>query len=203
MEKRMRVVTLVVVGFLVSTLSADAQNLLAKAGFEEYAAPSLGAPGWVSDRTTPGKSESNQPHSGAQNGACWSIDGTDCGMYQDVTAPVSGTYTYAVWAAADVAGGLVGANVNGTGVATANVVAHGFGQYQLYAMPFLVNAGDTIRVWLYSPAIPGNPGHYVVIDDASLAAGGNTTGCNTGLAPTCYNAITDTSIHAAPPVPTP
>src|SRR4051812_12367949 len=121
-RKRMRVVALVVLGFLVSTLSAHAQNLLAEGGFEQYATPSLGTPGWVSDRTTPAKSESNQPHSGAQNGACWSINGTDCGMYQDVTAQVGGTYTYTVWAAADVAGGLVGANVNGTGVASANVV---------------------------------------------------------------------------------
>ncbi len=31
-------------------------------------------------------------------------------------------------------------------------------------MTFTANQGDTIRVWMYSPATPG----YVVIDDASL-----------------------------------
>jgi hypothetical protein len=31
-------------------------------------------------------------------------------------------------------------------------------------MTFLATAGDTIRVWMYSPAILG----YVVIDDVSL-----------------------------------
>jgi hypothetical protein len=31
-------------------------------------------------------------------------------------------------------------------------------------MTFQASAGDTIRVWMYSPATPG----YVVIDDVSL-----------------------------------
>jgi phospholipase C len=151
------------------TTSAAPSNLLVKPGFEEYAVPSLGAPGWVSDRTTPAKSETNQPHSGAQNGACWATDGTDCGMYQDVSAAVTGTYVYTVWAAADVAGGLVGANVNGSSVGSSNVNAQGFGVYQQYSVSFSAQAGDVIRVWMYSPAIAGNPGHYVVIDDASVA----------------------------------
>ena len=39
------------------------------------------------------KSETNQPRSGEKNGACWATDNLDCGMFQDVTAPVTGTYT--------------------------------------------------------------------------------------------------------------
>src|SRR5881394_747697 len=118
MQQRIRVVAFAVVGVLASTLSARAQNLLSKGGFEEYAPPAWGTPGWVSDRATPAKSETNQPRSGAKNGACWSTDGTDCGIYQNVTAPSTGTHTYTVWAAADVAGGLVGADVNGVNSGT-------------------------------------------------------------------------------------
>lgn len=58
-------------------------NLLEKPGFEEYTPPALGVPGWVSDpiRQTPAYSESNQPHSGSNNGACFTTDSLDCGIY--------------------------------------------------------------------------------------------------------------------------
>src|SRR5439155_10266642 len=137
-------------------------NLLQKPGFEEYTPPQLGTPGWVSDRTTPAKSEFNQPRSGQKNGACWSTDGTDCGIYQDVHVTQAGTYTYTIWAGADQPGGLVGVNVNGATAGSRDVTVTNWSQYAQYTMTFTANVGDTIHVWMYSPAISGSPGHYVV-----------------------------------------
>jgi len=142
-------------------------NLLEKPGFEEYIPPALGVPGWVSDpmRQTPAKSESNQPHTGANNGACFTPDALDCGIYQEVTAPSTGTYLLTFYATADRDGGLVGAHVNGVQAVSSPVAPRGFRNYGgAYTMTFPATAGDTIRVWMFSPAIPG----YVVVDDVSL-----------------------------------
>jgi hypothetical protein len=144
------------------------RNLLDESGFEGYAVPSLGPPGWVSDnplRTAIARSETNQPHGGAQNGAC-ETDGTrDCGIYQDITAPVTGQYVFSVFANSDRTGSLVGVNVNGQKTGPAPVAVRGFDNYgDEYVLGFHCVAGDTIRVWLYSPATPG----YAVIDDATL-----------------------------------
>jgi hypothetical protein len=145
----------------------QSRELLVKGDFETYRPPSLGAPGWVSDsiRQVPAKSETHQPHAGSQNGACWSTSSLDCGMYQEVTAPAPGEYTFTIYANANRAGGLVGVNVNGVAVATAKVITRGFGNYGTpYTMKFSASPGQTIRVWMYSPPSPG----YVVIDDATL-----------------------------------
>lgn len=143
------------------------QNLLYEADFEGYEPPALGTPGWVSDdgfRQVPAKSETHQPRSGRINAACWTPLYLDCGIYQEVVAPQTATYSLAFYASADRAGGLVGANVNGLTAASSNVEARPFGDYALYTLTFTANAGDVIRVWMYSPATPG----YVVIDDVSL-----------------------------------
>ena len=145
------------------------RDLLVRGDFEGYAPPLLGSPGWVSDsiRQIPSKSETNQPHAGARNGACWSTVSLDCGMYQEVTAPAAGKYTFTVYANADKTGGLVGVNVNGVNVAVSKVITRGFGNYgDPYTMTFSASQADTIRVWVYSPASPG----YVVIDDAMLTS---------------------------------
>ena len=144
-----------------------AHNLLQGGTFEEYVPPAFDAPGWVSDypfRQTPAKSETHQPHTGAKNGACWTPEFLDCGMYQDVAAPVTGGYTFRVYATSDREGGLVGVNVNGNLAALQEVAANGFGNYVRYTIAFDAQAGDAIRVWMYSPATPG----YVVIDDTTL-----------------------------------
>jgi hypothetical protein len=142
------------------------QNLLINPGFESYVPPALGAPGWISDtfRQTPARSETTEPHSGAINGACRTTTAVDCGIYQDVVAPADGTYTFAVYANASRAGAWVGANVNGSGVQSAPIAVRTSGYGTAYSMSFAAHAGDTIRVWLYSPASPGS----AVIDDASL-----------------------------------
>ena len=68
-----------------------------------------------------------------------------------------------------IAGGLVGMNKNGSLVSNQSVTAGGFGNYAKYTFgPVSATNGDVIRVWMYSSAISGNPGHYVVIDDAAL-----------------------------------
>ncbi len=142
-------------------------NLLVEGGFEGYAPPALGLPGWLSDdqlRQVTAKSETHQPRSGANNGACWTTTFLDCGMYQEVTAPATGTYTLRIHASADRPGGLVGANVNGNSAVSREVAVAPFAVYAPSTMTFTASAGDVIRVWMYSPAQPG----YVVIDDASL-----------------------------------
>jgi hypothetical protein len=151
----------------VSVSTPTGPNLLVNGDFEAYDPPALGPPGWISDhafRQSPAKSETHQPRSGAKNGACWSPESLDCGIYQDVVAPTTGTYSYTVYATADRAGGLVGANVDGLLSASNQVAPAPFGVYTRYTMSFTASAGDVIRVWMYSPASPG----YVVIDDASL-----------------------------------
>lgn len=148
------------------TVYCQARDLLVKGDFEAYDPPSLGAPGWVSDssRHFPAKSETHQPHSGRQNGACSVTTALDCGIYQEVIAPASGEYTFSVYANANRTGGLVGVSVSGVTVAASKVAVRGFGNYGAYAMTFSASKGDTIRVWMYSPPTYG----YVVIDDASL-----------------------------------
>jgi hypothetical protein len=150
------------------------RNLLDRGSFEEYTPPELGPPGWISDqprRPVPAKSETTQPHGGFKNGACWATTAEDCGIFQDVIAPADGTYVYRVFANADRQGGLIGVdvtNVNGTPGEHSSrpVPVRGFGNYGVdpLAVGFFAHEGDTIHVWMYSPAIPG----YVVIDDATL-----------------------------------
>jgi hypothetical protein len=147
-------------------------NLLISGGFEDYFPPTFdgngGPVGWKSDdpfRQTPAKSETNQPRTGTNNGACWTPEFLDCGMYQEVVAPLTASYTFRIYATADRPGGLVGVNVNGALAISAEVEPRGFRNYgSSYEMRFNAASGDTIRVWMYSPATPG----YVVIDDATL-----------------------------------
>jgi regulation of enolase protein 1 (concanavalin A-like superfamily) len=142
-------------------------NILRDPGFELDTPPAFATPGWVSDaaRQTPAQSESVEPRSGARNGACRTTSSLDCGLYQDIAAPVDGTYTYAVYANASRGGAWVGVNVNGAGVQSAPVAQGAAGAYAVYSMSFTAKAGDVIRVWLYSPAVPGS----AVIDDARLS----------------------------------
>jgi hypothetical protein len=151
----------------VAVRTAMSPNILTRGDFEDYDPPALGPPGWLSDdllRQVPAKSETHQPRSGVKNGACWTPAFLDCGIYQEVSAPATGTYTFEIYASADRAGGLVGVNVNGAAAASDSVAVRPFGDYALHTMTFSAQAGDAIRVWMYSPATPG----YVVIDDAAL-----------------------------------
>ncbi len=149
------------------SIESSSQNLLVNGDFEQSITPTLSP--WQSDdsRQTAAYAESFQPRSGNNNAACWTTSTLDCGLYTDVRAPRTATYTLTVYATADREGGLVGANVNQVLAATSTVAPRGWRNYgDAYVMTFAAQAGDTIRVWMYSPSTPG----YVVIDDVSLAA---------------------------------
>jgi len=151
------------VGFTNPPLPGE--NLLANAGFEQSAVPNV-EPGWVSDtiRGSSAVSETATPHSGAQDAVCRTTS-ADCGIYQEVIASQPAkTYAFVVYVRSDHPGALIGANVNGTTLASRGVQVGG---YQLYGVSvFVPNAGDVIRVWMYAPAAAG----FVAIDDAMLVA---------------------------------
>ena len=157
-------------GVLV-TSNPPMSNLLISGGFEDYVHGGFDLPaplGWKSDdpfRQTAAKSETNQPRTGTKNGACWTPEFLDCGLYQEVVAPLTASYTFRIYATADRPGGLVGVNVNGALAVAVDVEPRGFGNYgSSYELRFNAASGDKIRVWMYSPATPG----YVVVDDATL-----------------------------------
>jgi hypothetical protein len=149
-----------------SMTNPTTQNLLQKPGFEEYTPSALGTPGWVADasRQTLAQSGSTQPHTGTNDGECVTDQNLDCGLYQDVVAPVTGNYLLTMYSNASRSGGLVGANVNGAFAVSNSVAVHSVGAFGSHSMALFAHAGDTIRVWMYSPATPG----WVVIDDVSL-----------------------------------
>ena len=151
-----------------SALASGGQNLLNNPGFESSAPPALGSAGWVSDafRQTPAQLETGEPHTGSMNASCRATAAMDCGLYQDVTAPTDGTYTFTTFANASRPGVSIGVNLNGATVRSAPVDVRGTGAYgAAYSLSFAARAGDSIRVWLYSPSTPGS----AVIDDTRLS----------------------------------
>jgi hypothetical protein len=153
-------------GVSSSPSPSPSQNLLQNPGFDS---PTPGPTGWVSDafRQAPAQFENREPHSGAQDGACRTTSPLDCGLYQEVTAPVDGSYTFSAYANASRPGAWMGVNINGVGAQSVPVEVRGAGAYGTpYSLSFAAKAGDRIRVWLYSPADTGS----AVIDDASLTA---------------------------------
>src|SRR4029453_13471548 len=138
-------------GFIMTPRAAATTNLLIDGGFE--ATPrTFGAAGWSGDfdRQTLAFSEDHQPHSGTRNGACWTLENLDCGLYQEVVAPETGTYALTIFANADRPGGLVGVNVDGTTGGTNAVAVNGFGLYSAYTRTFAAAKGPKIRSWMSS-----------------------------------------------------
>ena len=153
----------------VSLSGETPTNLLQEPGFEGYGPSDLGTPGWQSDRQITAISETAEPHSGQKNGACRQTSNADCGLFQDVVVPATGNYIVTLYANADRPGGLVGVNVNGATGASADVAVRGAGNYgAAYTLRVTAKHGDTVRVWMYSPATPGSQ----VIDDVALAFAG-------------------------------
>jgi regulation of enolase protein 1 (concanavalin A-like superfamily) len=146
----------------VGVATGPGVNLMTNPGFEDSVVPATG-PGWVSDsfRQTAAVSEMLEPRTGAKNGACRTTQSLDCGLYQDVTIPTSGFYTLTVHADASRSGAWVGWDVNGALVGSGSIATGGYLQ-QNFGHQF--TAGDTVRVWLYSPNSPG----WAVIDDVVL-----------------------------------
>lgn len=133
-----------------------AVNIVVNPGFEESTAGSLG-PGWVSDssRQKAATIDTATPYAGAVAGACVTTPTQDCGIYQDITLPQTGSYMFAAWVSADHAGGLVGFNAGGTTAWSNNVSNSGPGHYEFHFTSFSGHAGDVIRVWLYAPSVAG------------------------------------------------
>ena len=90
----------------------------------------------------------------------------DCGLYQDVIIQTAGAYVFSVRANSNHAGAFVGVNINGVGFQSLPIDVHPVGDYGTapYMISFTASAGDTVRVWMYSPATPG----VVAIDAATL-----------------------------------
>ena len=124
---------------------------------------------WQSDdvRQTPAYAESFQPRSGNNNAACWRPMSLDCGLYTDVRAPRTGNYTLTCMPRLTAKAGWLVQTSTRCWRQPPAVAPRGFRNYgDPYVMTFAAQAGDIIRVWMYSPSTPG----YVVIDDVSLAA---------------------------------
>jgi hypothetical protein len=139
-----------------------------RGGFEEYAPPSLGPPGWLDDfgvyRTGHATSDTSQPHTGGKHGMCSTDSSHDCGTHQDINAPATGTYVLSMYANANITTGLLGVTVAGTAQATATVQSRGTGNYgTVYRLTFFATASQLIQPWLYSPG-----SGWVAIDDATL-----------------------------------
>jgi hypothetical protein len=146
-----------------------ARNLLVDGNFEGYSPPSLGPPGWISDRPlrqVAAVSDSSHPYEGLNDGMCSQTTFADCGLYQDVIIQTAGAYVCSVRANSNHAGAFVGVNINGVGFQSLPIDVHPVGDYGTapYTISFTASAGDTVRVWMYSPATPG----VVAIDAATL-----------------------------------
>ena len=146
-----------------------ARNLLVDGNFEGYATPSLGPPGWISDqplRKVAAVSDSSHPYDGAIAGVCARATFDDCGLYQEVTIPATGSYVFSVRANSDHSGALVGVNINGSGFQSLPIDVTPAGNYGVapYTISFDASAGDTVRVWMYAPATPG----FAAIDGVTL-----------------------------------
>ena len=179
------------IGF--SVMGVSSPNLLVNGGFEDSVVSNVG-PGWVSDtpfRQSAATSETADPRSGIQNGACRTTS-QDCGIYQEVTAPASGTssFWFSLYAQADHPGGLVGINSNGTLITSFPVQVGG---YQNYSGVVFANAGDLIRVWMYAPPTPG----YVAIDDVSFTVLVGTFSANPTSVAFGYQTVNTTSVPSA------
>ena len=140
-----------------------AVNIVVNPGFEESTGRSLG-PGWVSDssRQTAATTDTATPF-GGRVGACSTTPTQDCGIYQDITLPETGSYLIGAWVAANHAGGLVGFNISSTSATPWSnpVPNNGLGRYEFRWTTFVAHAGDVIRVWLYAPSGEGT----ILIDD--------------------------------------
>jgi hypothetical protein len=144
------------------------KNLLVESGFEGYTPPNLGPPGWISDqplRPVPAVTDTH-PQGGRQNGACIQTTYQDCGLYQEVVAPETGSYGLTYFVTSDRGGGLVGVNLNGQAQTSQEIPVRAQGNYGAVpqTLHFFTTAGTTIRVWMYSPASPG----FTAIDDVVL-----------------------------------
>jgi len=80
--------------------------------------------------------------------------------------PQHGAYILTFFANADGPGAQIGIDVNGQSHPGAPVDVREPGNYSQYSWGLILSAGDTLRVWMYSPA----NGARVMLDDVTLSA---------------------------------
>ena len=114
---------------------------------------------------------------GSYNAACWhpTENSGDCSIVQHVAVPETGTYLVTIYAKADRPGARVGANVIAGDSETQPFAApvesrsnywgpDTLHPYFKYEATVSAQAGDIIKVWGYSPDLPG----WLVLDDVSI-----------------------------------
>lgn len=139
-------------------VAKGSSNLLANPGFETN-----DLTGWSASAIGTGV-ETSFPNSGGYD-AYLHPTSAGVGVAQIVTAPASGTYTYSAFVATNIGSGVsIGADVNGTTVATAGVNSSTMGKF---TVSFTATAGQSINVWLYGP--PTVAGNWAAVDDAMLS----------------------------------
>ena len=151
----------------------DGENLVVDGSFE-----SGGTGSWFSDRAVGFTLDQNlQQRTGSYNAACWhpAENTGDCSIVQHVTVPEAGTYVVTIYAKADRPDAWVGANVvaqSGETQPFATPVENRSDYwgpdtlypYFKYEAAVSAQAGDIIKVWGYSPDLPG----WLVLDDVSI-----------------------------------
>lgn len=107
--------------------------------------------------------ESNYPFNGLKDGYLHPTTSQDVALYQEITAPYTGTYVLSAHAAASkVKLASLGADVNG--VQAGEAIVAGTGGYNYYQLKFHAAAGSKIKVWYYAKRDNG----WAVIDQVLL-----------------------------------
>jgi len=159
--------------FLMRPTSGGRRSLVVNGGFE-----SGGTGPWFSDRALTFTLDQNlQQRTGVYNAACWhpTEHSGDCAIVQNVSVPETGTYLVTIYAKADRPGAWVGANLiaqSGETQPFATPVESRSAYwgpdtlypYFKYEAAVSAQAGDIIKVWGYSPNVPG----WLVLDDVSV-----------------------------------
>jgi hypothetical protein len=149
------------------------KNLVVNGSFESGDTRS-----WFSDRAMTFELDENlQQRTGVYNAACWhsTENSGDCSIVQHVSVPEAGTYRVTIYAKADRRGAWVGANLIAQSSETQPFVTpvesrsaywgpDALYPYFKYEGTVSAQAGDTIKVWAYSPNLPG----WLVVDDVSI-----------------------------------
>ena len=148
-------------------------NLIVNGSFETgHTSP------WASDRNLIlAVDYDRQQRTGIYNGTGWhpTDSSGECAFVQHVSIPETGTYRVTIYAKADRRGAWVGANLINSGNETQPFAAEVEARsdywgpdsqylYMKYEQAISAQAGDTMKVWGYSPNVYG----WLVLDDVSV-----------------------------------
>jgi O-glycosyl hydrolase len=140
-------------------ITAPPASLLGNSGFENSSfSPWSGE--WHASLTG---TETTYPFAGLKDAYLHPTTSADVALYQNVTAPATGTYVLTAHAAANAAN-LATLGVDVGGVEKGSAVIRNTGKYQYYQLKFQANAGQTIKVWYYAARGSG----WATIDEIVL-----------------------------------